>query len=67
MFGLGLEVGERGLEVGLEGRRIGEVLEEAKAVVLEVGEGLLEIDLRETFGGAGVFGVHILWENMGYV
>lgn len=53
MFGLVLEVGDGRLEVGLERRRVGveerkmrEVVEETRAMVLEAGEGLLEVKLR---------------------
>lgn len=52
MFCLILEVGEGGLQVCLEGRRVrveegkvGEVVEETGAMVLEVGESLLEAEL----------------------
>lgn len=43
LFSVVLQVGESGLEVGLEGKGVGEMLEEIRAVVLDVGEGFLEV------------------------
>lgn len=47
MLCVALEVGEGGLEVGFEGRGIGveDMVEETRAVVLKVCEGLLEVEL----------------------
>ena len=57
--GVGLEVGESGLEVGFEGRRVlgGDLGEERREVVVESGEGLVEVEL-------GLFG---RWESCGVV
>lgn len=58
-----LEVGDGRLKVGFEGRGVGNVVEEVRAVMLEVGERSLEVELWGLFGWwekFGVFGVHFL-------
>jgi hypothetical protein len=68
-----LEVGDGRLKLGFEGRGVGKVLEEVRAMILEVGERSLEIELWPLWGlfgwweKFGVFGVHFLGKGrVGY-
>lgn len=59
-----LKVGDGRLKVGFEGRWVGKVVEEVRAMMLEVGERLLEVELRG-LSKFGVFGIHFLEKGNG--
>lgn len=68
MFCMVLEVGDGRLKVGFEGRWIGKVVEEVRAMMLEVRERSLEVELRGLYGWWEkfvVFGIHFLGKGRG--